>query len=654
MIKKETIDKIFEAAHIEEVVGDFVQLKKSGSNFKGLSPFTNEKTPSFMVSPAKGIYKCFSSGKGGNSVSFVMEVEKFSYPEALKYLANKYNIEIEEDAPNPEDLKKQGERESISAVVKYAGQYFADTLLNTDEGKNIGLTYLKERGYRDDIIEKFQLGYNPSGWDTFSKHALKQQYSEDILIKAGLSKKGKEGKLFDFFHGRIMFPILSATGAPIAFGGRVLESNAKTAKYFNSPESELYHKSRVLYGLYLAKKSMVSLDECFLVEGYTDVISLHQAGVENVVASAGTALTNDQIKLIRRFTPNITVLYDGDAAGIRASFRGIDLLLQEGMNVRCVLFPDGEDPDSFAKKHSDAELKDFLQNERKDFIHFKTEILLKEIGDDPIKRAGLIKDMVQSIALIPDSISRQVFLKQCSKELQVGEDALLSELNKHIAGKRVQQQQDAQRQPTPQEPMPQDPEWGQRHQIEGNRFDLHFQEKELLRILLSYGNEATEFTIENEAGEKSTNQIIVGEFVLNTLQSESLSFSNEHHQQALEILIDQFAQNGKFDAKTLINHPDQNIQSVVVDVLSMPHELSDWKRHSIYPETEENRLQDVVKTPLFAFYLKSLEKLIYDLQEELKNEKDEDKINANLAKQVEIKQTSKMLARNLNNRVILR
>lgn len=650
MIKKETIDQIFEAARIEEVVGDFVQLKKAGSNYKGLSPFTNEKTASFVVSPAKGIYKCFSSGRGGNAVSFLMELEKLSYPEALKYLANKYGIEIEESIPSPEELEKQSEREALSAVVKYAAKYFQNQLWNSTEGKSIALSYLKERGFSNTTLETFQIGYNPGGWDTFTTQALQDQYSMDILQKAGLSKEGKQGKAFDFFNGRIIFPILSSTGSEIAFGGRTMESNPKGAKYFNSPESDLYHKSKVLYGLYQAKKSVVSLDECFLVEGYTDVLALFQSGVENVVASAGTSLTGDQIRLIKRFTPNITVLYDGDAAGIKASFRGIDLLLKEGINVRCVLFPDGEDPDSFAKSRSDAELKAFIDGAKKDFIHFKTEILLQEIGDDPIKKAGLIKELVASISLIPDSISRQVFIKQCSRELQVSEEALLNELNKDIVKNRNQTQPGSKPDKTAVPAYPHIPV----SQEEKAAFDLHFQEKELLRVLLTYGNEETVFTFQNEAGEKSENSVVIGEFILSTLENEDLDFSDPLFKETLSILKGGFLQNNTFDPKTVINHPDQKIQSTVVDVLSNPHELSDWNRHFIYPETEETRMEQVVKIPLFSFYLKSVELEILQLQNELKTLKDDEKINENLKRQIELKGTCNLLAVNLNKRVILR
>ncbi|MEO0404040.1 MAG: DNA primase, partial [Bacteroidota bacterium] len=429
MIPRHTIDQILQTAHIEEVIGEFVQLKKSGSNFKGLSPFSNEKTPSFYVSPAKGIFKDFSSGKGGNVVSFLMEHERMTYPEALRFLADKYNIEIEEETPSEEVLQERSDRENLSVVMHYAQRYLEDELWNGDEGKAIGLTYFQERGFRDDVIRKFQLGYHPEGWDNFTKKALEEGYEERWLVESGMTKK-REDKLYDFFRGRVMFPIRNIAGKTIAFGGRTLKTDKKIAKYFNSPEHALYNKSSVLYGVYLAKNSILKQDQCYLVEGYTDVIALHQAGVENVVASSGTALTEGQIKLIKRYTPNITMLYDGDAAGIKASFRGIDLILSQGMNVKVVLFPDGDDPDSFSRKVSSTELQDYIAKAKKDFLSFKTDILLEDAQGDPIKRAQLIRDIVESIAKIPDGIQRSVYIQECAARMDVEERVLNIELNK--------------------------------------------------------------------------------------------------------------------------------------------------------------------------------------------------------------------------------
>jgi len=455
MIPKETIDKIFDAARIEEVVGDYVTLKKRGANLLGVCPFHNEKTPSFTVSPAKGIYKCFGCGKAGNSVNFMMDHDQMTYPEALKYLAKKYNIEIEEKEQTPEQLQANNERESLFVVCTHAQKYYTHNLFNTDEGRSIGLSYFKERGFRDDIVEKFQLGYALEDRKAFTKEALDKGYKLEYLVKAGLTidksgdsdiqnpnsqisnlpagqagPKSQIPNVFDRFAGRVIFPIHNVTGRAIAFGGRILKTDKKLAKYINSPETDIYHKSNVLYGLFFAKKSIIQEDVCFLVEGYTDVISMHQAGIENVVASSGTSLTVEQIRQIKRYTQNITILYDGDNAGIKASFRGIDMILEEGMNVKVLLFPDGDDPDSFSKRVSYEELKKFIAENTKDFIAFKTNLLYSEVSHDPIKKANLIKDIVETIAVIPEAINRSVYIKECSRLMELDEQMLLNELNK--------------------------------------------------------------------------------------------------------------------------------------------------------------------------------------------------------------------------------
>ncbi len=428
MIDQQTINQIFETADIVDVVSDFVTLKKSGTNYKGLSPFSNEKTPSFMVSPAKGIFKDFSSGKGGNVVGFLMEHEKLSYPEALRYLAQKYNIAFEEKELSAEEIQQKNERESLLAVTEFAAKYFAQQLQN-EEGKAIGLSYYRNRGIRENTIQKFQLGYSPEERTAFSKEAGKNGYKKQYLVGTGLSIE-REDYLFDRFAGRVIFPIHALSGSVIGFGGRTLKSDKKIAKYLNSPESDIYHKSRVLYGLFQAKKSIVSKDQCFLVEGYTDVIAMHQAGIENVVSSSGTALTTEQIRLVKRFTENITILYDGDEAGIKASFRGIDMILEEGMNVKVVMLPAGEDPDSYAREHNSTEFLEFISSNEKDFISFKTEILLSDAQHDPFKRGQLISDIVKSVAVIPDGIMRSVYLKDCGLLLGVEEQVLYTEVNK--------------------------------------------------------------------------------------------------------------------------------------------------------------------------------------------------------------------------------
>ena len=437
MIKKETIDAIFEAARVEEVIGDFVQLKKAGSNYKGLSPFVNEKSPSFMVSPAKQIWKDFSSGKGGNAISFIMEHEHFTYPEALRYLANKYQIEIEETEQT--DLEKQAlnERESLFVVNEFAKKYFHDVMLKTDEGLAIGHSYFKERGFTEDTIKTFQLGYSPDQWDAFTNEAISKGYQLEFLEKTGLTIV-KDDKTFDRFKGRVMFPIQSMSGRVLGFGGRILTNDKKAAKYLNSPESDIYHKSKVLYGISHAKQEIAKKDNCYLVEGYTDVIQMHQAGVKNVVASSGTALTPDQIRLVNRLTKNITVLFDGDAAGMRASLRGIDLILEAGMNVRVCTFPDGDDPDSFAKKTPIDELQRYLKETATDFIRFKANLLMKEAGGDPIKKADVIRDIVVSISKVPDYIQREVYVQECASIMDISEDVLFSTLAQ-IGKKKLQE-----------------------------------------------------------------------------------------------------------------------------------------------------------------------------------------------------------------------
>ena len=431
MITQQTIDRVFETARVEEVIGEFVQLKKAGSNFKGLSPFTDEKSPSFMVSPVKQIWKDFSTGKGGNAISFLMEHEHYSYPEAIKWLAKKYNIEVEETEQSDEQKKQTNERESMFLASKFAKDYFHDILMNSQQGRAIGLSYFKERGFREDIIEKFDLGYCKDEWDNFTNAALKKGYDLKYLKSTGLTivkEGGTVDKKFDRFKGRVMFPIHSMSGRILGFGGRILTADKKAAKYLNSPESDIYHKSKILYGIYHAKKEIAKQDNCYLVEGYTDVISFYQSGIENVVASSGTALTADQIRLVNRLTKNITVLFDGDAAGIRASIRGIDLILEQGMNVKVVSFPEGEDPDSFAKSHSNKELQEYLEEKSQDFIEFKVSLLMKDAANDPIKKAGLIRDIVTSISKIPDGIQREVYVQECSRIMDISERVLFSEL----------------------------------------------------------------------------------------------------------------------------------------------------------------------------------------------------------------------------------
>ena len=585
MISRSTIDRVFETARVEEVIGEFVQLKKAGSNFKGLSPFTDEKSPSFMVSPVKQIWKDFSTGKGGNAVSFLMEHEHYSYPEAIKFLAKKYNIEIEETVQSDQEKEQMNERESMFLVSNFAKEYFHDILLNSTQGKAIGLSYFKERGFNENSIKKFDLGYCLDNWDSFTNEALKKGYDIKYLASTGVTIV-REKKQFDRFKGRVMFPIHSMSGRILGFGGRTLSSDKKTAKYVNSPESDIYHKSKILYGIYQAKKEIAKQDNCYLVEGYTDVISFYQSGIENVVASSGTALTSDQIRLVHRLTKNITVLFDGDAAGIRASLRGIDLILEQGMNVKVVAFPDGDDPDSFAKKHSEASLREYLEESSQDFINFKVSLLMKDANNDPVKKAGLIRDIVTSISKIPDSIQREVYVQECSRIMEISERVLFSELAQLISKNSQDYKKNQQKEKQSFEVIKKQTE--QLKEVNS----LFILEREIIRILLLFGNQETDFIdfveVEDEDGvihlekEKYTNQVSK-ELYLN-LQDDEIEFSNEIFQSIYYEMIHQLNQEDKIEMETFINHSNPDISSIVTSILmdDEKYTLSDWKRKNIF------------------------------------------------------------------------
>ena len=585
MISRSTIDRVFETARVEEVIGEFVQLKKAGSNFKGLSPFTDEKSPSFMVSPVKQIWKDFSTGKGGNAVSFLMEHEHYSYPEAIKFLAKKYNIEIEETVQSDQEKEQMNERESMFLVSNFAKEYFHDILLNSTQGKAIGLSYFKERGFNENSIKKFDLGYCLDTWDSFTNEALKKGYDIKYLASTGVTIV-REKKQFDRFKGRVMFPIHSMSGRILGFGGRTLSSDKKTAKYVNSPESDIYHKSKILYGIYQAKKEIAKQDNCYLVEGYTDVISFYQSGIENVVASSGTALTSDQIRLVHRLTKNITVLFDGDAAGIRASLRGIDLILEQGMNVKVVTFPDGDDPDSFAKKHSEASLREYLEESSQDFINFKVSLLMKDANNDPVKKAGLIRDIVTSISKIPDSIQREVYVQECSRIMEISERVLFSELAQLISKNAQDFKKNQQKEKQSFEVVKKQTE--QLKEVNS----LFILEREIIRILLLFGNQETDFIdfveVEDEDGvihlekEKYTNQVSK-ELYLN-LQDDEIEFSNEIFKSIYYEMIHQLNQEDKIEMETFINHSNTDISSIVTSILmdDEKYTLSDWKRKNIF------------------------------------------------------------------------
>lgn len=629
MISRSTIDRVFESARVEEVIGEFVQLKKAGSNFKGLSPFTDEKSPSFMVSPVKQIWKDFSTGKGGNSVSFLMEHEHYTYPEALRWLAKKYNIEIEETEQSSEEKAQMNERESMFLVSNFAKDYFHNIMLNSNKGKAIGLSYFKERGFSDETIKKFELGYCIDEWDNFTKAALAKGYDLKYLASTGLTIV-KENKQFDRFKGRVMFPIHSMSGRILGFGGRILTADKKAAKYLNSPESDIYHKSKILYGIYQAKKEIAKQDNCFLVEGYTDVISFNQSGIENVVASSGTALTSDQIRLVNRLTKNITVLFDGDAAGIRASIRGIDLILEQGMNVKVVQFPDGEDPDSFAKSHSDAELKEYLENSAQDFINFKVSLLLKDSDNDPIKKAGVIRDIVTSISKIPDSIQREVYVQECSRIMEISERVLFSELaqlvqkniqEKNKANKHKAQQQHKQTNNLGQDPNEPPPEYfmeqeqAQMGLVKGGVIStekvnqLSILENEIIRILLLYGNEEVDFIEEVINVDENGKEIITTRKYQNTVSAEiyvhlhddEIEFSNVTFQEIYNEIIHQLNQLEKVDLDGLINHKEPEIANKVTSILmdEEKHQLSNWEAQNIFVTSALEVLNKAVNDAIF-------------------------------------------------------
>ncbi|MFT6698552.1 MAG: DNA primase [Porticoccaceae bacterium] len=645
MISRSTIDRVFESARVEEVIGEFVQLKKAGSNFKGLSPFTDEKSPSFMVSPVKQIWKDFSTGKGGNSVSFLMEHEHYSYPEALKWLAKKYNIEIEETEQTDEQKEQTNERESMFLVSNFAKDYFHDLMLNTNQGKAIGLSYFKERGFTEETIKKFDLGYCLDQWDNFTNAALTKGYDLKYLASTGLTIV-KENKQFDRFKGRVMFPIHSMSGRILGFGGRILTADKKAAKYLNSPESDIYHKSKILYGIYQAKKEIAKQDNCFLVEGYTDVISFNQSGIENVVASSGTALTSDQIRLVNRLTKNITVLFDGDAAGIRASIRGIDLILEQGMNVKVVQFPDGEDPDSFAKSHSDIELKEYLDTAAQDFINFKVSLLLKDSNNDPIKKATVIRDIVTSISKIPDGIQREVYVQECSRIMDISERVLFSELAQLLKKESFQKAKTNSNynnvdpnQPPPEYFMEQEQtKMGliKGGQISSHKIDqLSILENEIIRILLLYGNEEVEFIEEvistDEEGRESTSErkyqnLVSAEIYLH-LQEDETEFSNPLFQEIYTEMIHQLNQSEKLEIDKFVNNKNTDIATTVTSILmdEEKYELSNWESKSIEVKSALEALSKAVPDVIFNLRRILIERLVNESLVEGKEYSNEEK-----------------------------
>ena len=619
-IPRETVEQILQSARIEEVVGEFVTLKKKGTNLWGNCPFHNEKTPSFSVNPARNIFKCFGCGKAGDSAKFLMEHEHYTYPEALRYLAKKYNIKIEEKEQTAEEIMQQSLREKMFNINEFADKYFVDTLWNTEEGKTIGLEYFRERGYLNPIIQKFHLGYNPAKWDAFTEYAKKNGYSDELLEQIGLSIKGNNG-LYDRYHGRVMFPIHSLTGRVIGFGGRILTNDKKSPKYQNSPESEIYDKKQTLYGIYFAKNAIAKQDECILVEGYFDVLRMHQIGIENVVASSGTSLTMEQIRLVKRYTKNITMLYDGDAAGIHAALRGTDMILSEGMNVRVVVLPPEHDPDTFGKEFSTEYVSNYLKENAKDFIRFKTELLLKDAENDPIKRGQVIRDIVETISVIPDSIFRITYVKECSRLLDMPEQTLTNELNKILRTKlkktlgiedNVVLETDTTTTPKQEE------------NVEEQLPAGYYQERELVKLLLMYGREMIVDERTDENGEKVYEQVSVAQFIVDDLKMDEFVFTNVVHRKVFD-LFDQAIDEGRIpDDQFFVSHEDETIAQLAADLLSTPYKLDQWEKYGIFVKREEDVLRATVLSSIYRYKDLIIEERRKAIEEELKNATESD------------------------------
>lgn len=691
MIDQATIDRILDAAQIIDVVSDFVTLRKRGVNYVGLCPFHDDKTPSFYVSPAKGLCKCFACGKGGNAVHFIMEHEQLSYPEALKYLAKKYGIEIKERELSNEEKMAQSERESLFIVNSFARDYFQHILKNHIDGRSIGMAYFRNRGFRDDIIEKFQLGYCTENHEAFAQEALKKGYKKEYLVKTGLCYETDDHRLRDRFWGRVIFPVHTLSGKVVAFGGRVLASATKgvKVKYVNSPESEIYHKSNELYGIYFAKQAIVKQDRCFLVEGYTDVISMHQSGIENVVASSGTALTSGQIRMIHRFTNNMTVLYDGDAAGIKASIRGIDMLLEEGMNIKVCLLPDGDDPDSFARKHNATEFQAFIQEHETDFIRFKTNLLLEDAGKDPIKRAELIGNLVQSISVIPEAIVRDVYVKECAQLLHVEDKLLVSEVAKRREKQAEQQAERAERErraanaaranaeaglhngsavvpqagtdvpltaglatATPPSPLPEEayvsfiPQEGK----EGQEFYKY--ERLILQMVVRHG-EKVMCNVTNEEGEEMP--LTVTEYIVNDLKEDDLAFHNPLHRQILAEAAEHIHQEGFIAERYFIAHPDPVISKLCVELISNRYQLSKYHSKNQKIVADEERLYELVPMLTinfkYAIVSEELKHIMFALQDPAVTN-DETQCNSIMKRYSELREVKSIMAKRLGDRVV--
>ncbi len=658
MIDHSTIERIFDAAQITDVVSEFVSLKRRGVNLLGLCPFHNEKTPSFTVSPAKGIFKCFGCGKGGNAVNFIMEHEHLSYPEALRWLAKKYHIEIEEKEVTPEELAKQNERESILVVTQYAARQFSENLFHGHEGMALGLSYFRERGFADAVLRKFEVGYCNERRDDFTKKAIAAGYKTEFLVSSGLTID-REGYMFDRFAGRVMFPIHSLSGQVLGFGGRILKADPKAAKYVNTPETEVYHKSRIVYGIFQARQAIIKEDRCYLVEGYTDVLSMHEAGVENVVASSGTALTQEQIRLIKRFTPNITMLYDGDQAGIKASLRGTDMVLEEGMNVRIVVLPDGEDPDSYSKKVSDEEYRRYLKENETDFIRFKTKILLDEAQSDPVRRANLVREVVRSIAVIPDQITRTVYVKECSTQLGMPEEVVLDEVMK------------LRKQPSFQNRNA----WPGQDTATGNLSDMSavsgttavsppqrqkkreetsfWSEKEVIRLLIRYGSEVLLRQTDKETGIETVTT--VADYIISEINEDGLKFDDPVFAAMYEEITFSVSQGLIPGERNFVHHANPVISAATVDMLTEKDTLSlIWGKHGAYVETEEVKFREMVPDAVLKFKGDKIKMMQKEIRKAIAEAGDDDEKVSALQEQYKLMTTlQKKISAGLGGRLFI-
>lgn len=619
-IPREIVEQILQAARIEEVVSEFVTLKKRGANLIGCCPFHNEKTPSFNVNPARNIFKCFGCGKAGDSAKFLMEHEHLTYPEALRYLAKKYNIKIEEREATAEEIAAQTERERMFNINEFADKYFVDTLWNTEEGKTIGLEYFRERGFLNPIIEQFHLGYSPAKWDAFTEYAKQNGYSDELLEKIGLSIKGNKG-LYDRYHGRVMFPIQNLTGKVIGFGGRILvnDPEKKSPKYQNSPESEIYDKKQTLYGIFQARSAIAKLDECILVEGYFDVLRMHQVGIENVVASSGTSLTIEQIRLVKRYTSNITMLYDGDAAGIHAAIRGTDMILAEGMNVRVVVLPPEHDPDTFAKDFPLDYVQNYLKINAKDFIRFKTELLMKDAENDPIKRGQMVRDIVETISVVPDSIFRISYVKECSRLLDMPEQTLINELNKLLRAK-FKKSLGPEGDSVPDVNVVSEK---QEEPIEEQLPAGYYQERELVKQLLLYGSRIITDEREEEDGTKILEQLTVAQFIIDDLKMNGFLFKDPINQKIFDIFDRAIDENNFPDNQFFVSNEDAGIANLAADLLSTPYRLDGWKNKGIFVKTEEDVLKINALMSIERYKDLILEERCKQVEEELKTATDE-------------------------------